>query len=143
MRCVQLRSQGLELGCFLASPASTCISQAWPHLAEWVDLMLHSLVKHLECHGKGGAAGHMAASAIVSTHELLDIDVAVIEGGWLVKLSVKKLHQCLSVAIREKGALDMQMMGDVWRAAHPETQPVALINNCPICSPGFDASTER
>ena len=92
----------------------------------------------LQYRGGGEPSDYNLASTFVSNHRKLE---GVADHAFkLVALPVKQLHRYLSVAIREKGVLNMYIRQFVQNAAHPPEQPGHLVSNCPICATGTDVS---
>ena len=104
----------------------------------WVDLPVLEFFKTLQFHGKGEPSDYVIASALIESHERLDLTLAKARGFTVKRFSVKQAAQLFSAAFKAKGALDMQLRSDLRCAAHPPDHPGHIICDCPICSQGAD-----
>jgi hypothetical protein len=138
-RCEQGAPDALKHGCFPATPVTSLkITGGTAAPPVWVDLTALEFVSTLQYRGGGEPSDTAAAGALKHVHEMNYSGPGAHAGVQLMLLSEAALQRCLSISLREKRVLDMQLREDVRQAAHPPTQPGALIASCPICSYGTD-----
>jgi hypothetical protein len=129
----------MKHGCFPTTPVTSLkITGGTATSPVWVYLTALEFVSTLQYRGGGEPSDTAAAGAFKHVHEGNCSGQGLRAGVQLMLLTEAALQRYLSILLREKRVLDMQLRVDMQQAAHPPNQPGALIASCPICSYGTD-----
>ena len=140
--CNHVPLDPFQHGCFPATPIDSIdIRQCTSSPPVWVALSQLDFCKLVQYRGGGEPSDANLASAMYSLHELhASAHVLSAEDSRISYelMPEDTLNRYLSVALRQRRVLDMQLRADEREARHPASQPGAPISECPICSTGAD-----
>jgi hypothetical protein len=138
-RCNQGAPDALKHACFLATLVTSLkVTGGTAAPPVRVAFSARDFISTLQCRGGGEPSDTAAAGALQRVHAANFSGTGVRSGVQALLLSEAALQHYLSISLRKKRVLDMQLREDVRQAAHPPTQPIALIASCPICSLSMD-----